>query len=159
MTATVTRDVVWRHIEQNTFAVLGWVNDRCEPRSTGIVYTVHEHELYIAADVESWKARHIARNPAVSVTVTIPKRVPFMPWFKVPAAVASFAGEAKIHERIEFPPHVIAPLFTNHKTTPEIVRRTRIIRVVPHGHIVTYGIGVKLLAMRDPAKATARVPV
>ena len=159
MSASVTRDVVWRHVENNNFAVLGWVNDRCEPRSAGIVYTVHDHQLLIATDGEAWKARHIAANPAVSVTVAIPRRVPLMPWFKVPAATATFQGEAKLHDQHELLPAAIAPLFKGHKLTPEAMRRTRIIRVVPQGHFVTYGVGVSLLAMRKPAEAVARLPV
>ena len=63
----VTREVVWDAVEDATFAVLSWVNDRCEPRSAGVVYTVHERHLYVATDSESWKARQIAQHPAVAV--------------------------------------------------------------------------------------------
>ena len=93
------------------------------------------------------------------MTVTIPKRVPFMPWIKVPAAVATFHGEAKLHEVHELDAAITAPLFKGPKLSDEMLRRIRIIRIVPVGHFVTYGVGVSLRAMRDPAKATARVPV
>ena len=159
MSAPVTTDVVWDAIDKNTFAVLGWVTPRGEPRSAGIVYTTHGRELYISTWRESWKARQIALDPNVSVTVTIPKRVPFMPWIKVPAAVATFQGEAKLHDLSEFPADVIAPLMKGLELSEEVRRETCIIRVTPHGHIVTYGIGVPLMKMRDPETAKGRVPV
>ena len=159
MTASVTSDVVWNAIEGNTFAVLGWVTPAGDPRSAGIVYTTYGRELYISTGLDSWKTRHIALDPRVSVTVTIPKRVPFMPWIKVPAAAASFHGEAKLHEVHEFPADLTAPLLKGLKLSEEVHSHTRIIRVTPHGHIVSYGIGVPMMKMRDPVAATARVPV
>jgi hypothetical protein len=41
----------------------------------------------------------------------------------------------------------------------ELVAQISIIEVEPTGHFVTYGVGVPLLAMRDPKKARGRVPV
>ena len=34
-----------------------------------------------------------------------------------------------------------------------------VIEIVPEGRFVTYGVGVALMKMRDPAAARARVPV
>ena len=34
-----------------------------------------------------------------------------------------------------------------------------VIEIIPEGHFLTYGIGVSLMQMRDPAQASARVPV
>lgn len=42
---------------------------------------------------------------------------------------------------------------------PEIHADTCILEVEPEGQFVTYGVGVPLLAMRDPRKAEGRVPV
>jgi len=42
---------------------------------------------------------------------------------------------------------------------PEIHADTFILEVEPEGQFVTYGVGVPLLAMRDPRKAEGRVPV
>jgi len=36
---------------------------------------------------------------------------------------------------------------------------TPIIELVPEGQFLTYGIGVSLMVMRNPAQARARVPV
>jgi len=42
---------------------------------------------------------------------------------------------------------------------PESGVETCFLEVSPRGHFATYGVGVPLLAMRDPAKARGRVPV
>lgn len=159
MPKQVTTDEVWRAIEGGLFAVVGWVNSRGEPRSAGVIYTVDNRQLYAHTDGDSWKARHLAQNPAVSVTVTLPKRIPLMPWIKIPAATASFHGEAKLHDLGEMPEEVIAPLVKGLELTDEVKRQAKIIRIQPVGHFVCYGIGVPLTAMRDPEAAAARVPV
>jgi hypothetical protein len=41
----------------------------------------------------------------------------------------------------------------------ELVAQISIIEVEPTGHFVTYGVGVPLLAMRDPKTARGRAPV
>ena len=110
---------------------------RCGPRSTGVVYAARERHLYISTWQDSWKAPHIRENPAVSVTMTIPKRVPLMPWIKVPAAVASFHAEAQLHDVEEIPEAITAKLFKGPKLTDEMKHETRIIRIVPTGHFVT----------------------
>ena len=46
--AHLTTDQVWTEIEKNLFAVLGMVTAKNEARTVGIVYTVHERELYIS---------------------------------------------------------------------------------------------------------------
>jgi hypothetical protein len=155
----VTTDAVWHAIDKGMFAVLSWVSGGGEPRSTGVVYATHDRELYVSTWQESWKARHISRNPNVAVTVTIPKRVPFMPFVKMPAAVASFHGEAKLHDLVEIDERITASLHKGPKLSDEMLRQTRIIRITPTGYFVTYGIGVPLMAMRDPEAASARVPV
>jgi uncharacterized protein YhbP (UPF0306 family) len=159
MASTLTTEQVWRAVEKGYFAVLSWVTDKGEPRSTGMMYVVSGRELYMTTEGRSWKARYVAANPAVAVTVTIPKRVPFMPWIKVPAAVVSFRGEAKLHELSELPPGLTKRALGGAKLSEAKLAETRAIRIVPIGHFVTYGVGVSMLTMRHPDKARARVPV
>jgi hypothetical protein len=42
---------------------------------------------------------------------------------------------------------------------PERRTACTVLEIHPIGHYVTYGLGVPLLAMRDTARARARVPV
>lgn len=158
MSPSLTVDDVWEAIEDGQFAVLSWVTKSGEPRSTGMVYTASDRQIYMHTARDSWKVRYIAANPAVAMTITIPRRVPLMPWIKVPAAVISFHGEAKLHDLEELP-DVVDHLTGGVDLDPDTLPDHSIIRVTPLGHFTTYGVGVSVLAMRNPEKARARVAV
>lgn len=159
MPANLTSGQVWREVEKRFFAVLGYVTPRGEARSAGVVYTVRDRELYIAVGRNSWKARHIALNPHVSLTVTIPKRVPLLPWLPIPPATISFQGQASVHGADDAPPEILRTLLRGLQTDPEERQQICILRVRPAGEFVTYGIGVPLLTMRKPEAARGRAPV
>lgn len=159
MKATLTTETAWSVVENGYFAVLSWVTGKGEPRSTGMMYITAGRQLLMTTGAGSWKARHIAACPAVAVTVTIPKRVPFLRWIKVPAAVVSFHGEAKLEDLSELPPPLVERLLRGAKLSATKRAETKVIRITPLGHFVTYGVGVSLLTMRDPERARARVAV
>lgn len=157
MPANVTTDQVWREVEGQTFAVLAWVSGRGEARSAGIVYTVRDRQLFISTDKNAWKARHIERNPHVSMTVTIAKRLPFMPWVKIPAATITFQGDATVEAPGDLPDDILATLLHGLEADDGALGDIGIIRVKPRGDFVTYGIGVSLMTMRKPEQAQGRV--
>lgn len=159
MPAAITTDLVWREIEKHVFAVLSYVNPNGEARSAGMVYIVRDRKLHLATGVDSWKARHIKLNPNVALNVTIPKRIPFFPWVKVPHATIAFQGKAAIVGAASSHPDVITALTRGMVDDPEIAAQSCIIDIEPTGHFATYGIGVPLLHMRDPQKAFGRAPV
>lgn len=152
-------DTVWQEIEKNVFAVLGMVTAKGEARTAGIVYIVHDRTLYIGSQAEAWKVKHVAANPHVSMTITIPKRVPLMPWIKVPAATITFAGEAEVMTPEAAGAAVTSKLFRGMANVETLKQQYAVIAVKPVGHFVTYGVGVALMEMRDPAKASGRTPV
>ncbi len=158
MPAPVTSDLVWREIEKRSFAVLSYVNPKGQPRSSGIVYIPIERVLYVRVAKDSWKAKHIRRNPHVALNVTIPKRVPFMPWIDIPDATIAFSGTARVLAMGEVEPKLLDTLLgrmIDHEDNHE----NCIIEIHPTGHFATYGVGVSLLDMRDPKKARGRTPV
>ena len=157
-TAHPTTQQIWHSIERHIFAVLAWVTPANEARSAGIVYTVADHKLYIATGPETWKARHIGQNSHVSITVTVPKRIPFIPWIKIPDAMVTFHGHAAIKPITDAPAPVLHALLHGLEKQIEDLDMC-LIEIVPVGHFSTYGIGVPMLVMRDPKRATARVPV
>ena len=159
MPATITTEEVWRQVEKHFFAVLAFVTARGEARSAGIDYTVRDREIYILTGSNSWKVRHITANPHVSLTVTIPKRVPFMPWILIPPATITFQGDATIHDPKDVPPDIMPTLLRSLKTTDEELAQICIIKVRPVGEFVTYGVGVSMPTMRIPEKARGRAPV
>jgi general stress protein 26 len=155
---TATTETVWATMSDNIFGVLAFTNSAGEPRSAAVVYIVDGRSLLISTAAESWKVRHIDRNPKVSMTVVIPKRVPFMPFIKIPAATVTFQGEAEILEVDDLPSETTDRLFKSSRLAEDMIHTVRIIRVVPRGRFVTYGIGIPVTRMADHEQATARVP-
>ncbi len=159
MPVTPSTELVWREVQKQMFAVLGFVSSKGEARTAGIVYIVQGHELYIGTDRRSWKARHIESNPNVSLTVTIAKRIPLMPWIKIPPATITFQGKGAVCSLDDVSGEVQHSLFRGLELSAEARQRVCVIRVAPAGDFVTYGVGVPLLTMRSPDKARGRAPV
>jgi hypothetical protein len=146
-------------LEKELFAVLGMVTAKREARTVGIVYIVHNRRLYISTGKDSWKARHVQGNPNVSLTVPIAKRVPLMPWIKIPAATITFSGVATVWEPGTLDPVILHALFRGLEKDEEMVASTCVIEVEPRNEFITYGVGIPLMAMRDSEKARGRAPV
>jgi general stress protein 26 len=159
MPAPVTTDLVWSTVEKNPFAVLAYVTPGGEARSAGIVYVVGDRNFFISTDDDSWKAKHIRKNPNVSLTVTIPKRLPFLPFIKIPAAVATCQGEAEVLTVDDVDTKVVERLYRGMELTDQRREDTRVIKITPAGDFVTYGVGVSLMTMRNPDDASGRAPV
>lgn len=155
MSHQLTSEQVWEAIENHNFAVLGMVTSKGESRTVGIVYVVDDHKLYIGAQPSQWKTKHITRNPHVSMTVAIPRRVPLMPWIKVPAVTITFSGTAKILTMDQIEPPLLEKLYRHEEGRDDWCA----IQVTPEKNFVTYGVGVSLLQMRFPEKSRSRVPV
>ncbi len=159
MTTGLTSDQVWEVIEKQNFGVLGMVTAKDEARTVGIVYILDDRRLYIGTWTSMWKVRHVQQNPSVSVTIPIHKRVPFMPWIKVPAATITFCGQADVTAALDTPRERLEKLYHGVASDEEKMARYSLIEVTPVGEFLTYGVGVSLLDMRDPVKARKRAPV
>lgn len=159
MPIQLTSGQVWQAIEKELFAVIGFVTARQEARTVGIVYVVRDRKLYVATGKDTWKARHIIGNPHVSVTIPVVRRIPLMPWMKIPAATITFAGTARIIPAAEAPRELLAAIFRDLSANAELVADSCLIEVTPVGDFVTYGIGVPLMQMRHPEQARGRAPV
>ncbi|NJN83274.1 MAG: pyridoxamine 5'-phosphate oxidase family protein [Caldilineaceae bacterium] len=157
--AELTTAQVWEEIEKNLFAVLGMVTPNGEARTVGIVYNVQDRKIYIGSKTDAWKVRHIAQNPHVSLTVPIVKRVPFMPWLKIPSATITFSGTAQVMEPAAVDPDALRALYHGMAEDEVTLATTRVIVIEPKGDFVTFGVGVRLLQMRNPKLARGRAPV
>ena len=91
----LTTERVWAEIEKRIFGVLGTVSRKGRPLTSGIVYKVKDRRLLISTGRSTQKARNIEAHPRVSVTVTVERRIPFLPWIKIPPATITFSGEAR----------------------------------------------------------------
>jgi hypothetical protein len=159
MTVQLSSRQVWQVIEKELFAVIGMVTARQEARTVGVVYVVRAGKLYIGTGKETWKARHIAANPQVSITIPIAKRIPLMPWVKIPAATITFSGVARVLPAAETSPDLLRAIFRGMADDEARVAESCLIEVTPKGDFVTYGVGVSLMQMRDPAQARGRAAV
>ena len=155
---TAMTETVWAEMDKNIFGVLAFTNRAGEPRSAGIVYVVHDRSLLISSARNSWKNRHITRNPNVSMTVAIPKRVPFLPFIQVPAATVTFRGDAQILEVDDLSDVATRRLFRSSRLDDDMIHTVQVIRVVPRGEFLTYGIGMPITQMAHHERAVARVP-
>ena len=159
MSLQLSVEQVWKEMESDLFAILGMVTAIGEARTVGIVYIVHARKIYISSKTEAWKVRHVQNNPHVSVTVPIAKRIPLLPWIKIPAATITFSGKANILETRDLDDDILHALFRGFEDDDELMATTSVIEVVPQGDFVTYGVGIPLMEMRHPEKARGRAPV
>ena len=153
---SATTEQVWEALEESFFGVVAFANRRGHPRTAGVCYVVDGRSLYISSSKTMWKVRHIAANPHVSMTVTLPKRVPFLPFIKVPAATITFQGEAEVLEVSDIDPAVFKRLPRGGEADPAVIDDTAVIRVIPRGEFVTYGIAMPITQMRKHEDAHGR---
>lgn len=157
--ADLTTDDVWRVIEKQNFMVVGMVSARGQARTAGVMPFTADRTLWFTTNDDEWKAKHIASNPEVSVTVAIPKRVPLMPWIKVPAATITFCGVAEVLPATRMPATARAALTKGLELSDDGSRGTLLgIGVRPVGDFITYGVGVPVIKMRDTEAARGRAP-
>lgn len=154
----LTTGDVWRAIEQRSFAIVGYATPSGDPRSSGVMYEVADRRLYVAVEPDGWKARHIAASGRVSVTVPVHRGGILALVAPIPPATISFHGAAVVH------PAGAGATRTLLERLGSLLPRERrssaaVIEIVPEGAFVTYGAGIPLRAMRDTARARARVPV
>jgi hypothetical protein len=155
----LTTEQVWKELKKQVFVVLGMVTARGEARTAGVVYVVHGRTLHVSSQKSAWKTRHIAQNPHVSLTVPIHKRIPIMPWLKIPAATITFSGLAAVAEPATLAPELLQKLYRGLEQNEAMMRETAVITIQPCGEFITYGLGVSLMDMRQPEKARGRIAV
>jgi pyridoxamine 5'-phosphate oxidase-like protein len=149
----VTTEQVWRQLAKASFAVVSHVTPMGAPRSSGVVYTVANRRLYVVVAPDGWKARHLAVDGRISVTVPVRRGGLLSMLAPIPPATISFHGHATVKTGGELPGRLASLV------PPERRETCAVVEIVPEGDFVLYGIGVSLLDMRTPASARARVPV
>ena len=154
----LTGNQVWKAIGKASFAVLGHVTPSGEARSSGVVYKIVGRRMYVAVAPDSWKARHIEATGRVAVTVLVRRGGILSLVFPIPPATISFHATATVHAAGSSEPRSILDKLGS-LLPAERRDSASIIEIIPDGTFVTYGIGVPLMKMRDPAVARAHVPV
>ena len=88
---------VWDRVAKESFAVISHVTPTGEPRSSGVLYKVLGRRLYLAVAPDGWKARHIAADGRVAVTVPVRRGGILSLVAPIPPATISFHGTAVVH--------------------------------------------------------------
>ena len=159
MTGPATTQNVWETINKELFGVLGMVTEDNQSRSVGIVYIVRDHKLYIGTGLDSWKTRHIQKNPQVSMTIPIAKHIPLLPWIKIPQVTISFSGTAKVIPALDVDQDLLYSVFRQFSEDKKQMEESCLIEVKPQGDFITYGVGIPLMKMMKPELARGRAPV
>lgn len=149
----VRTEQVWRQLAKASFAVVSEVTSAGEPRSSGVVYSATDGRLYVVVAPDSWKARHLAANGRVAVTVPVRRGGLLSLVAPIPPATISFHGNATVHPAGSAPDRLASLIPAERRASGSVVE------IVPEGEFVLYGIGVPLLRMREPDASRARVPV
>jgi hypothetical protein len=154
----VTTEQIWRELARASFAVLSHVTPSGAPRSSGVVYTIVGRHLYVAVAPDSWKAKQIPIHEQVAVTVPIRRGGPLSLIASIPPATISFHGTAVIHsngwQQLRSQLTKMEPLLP-----PERRTNASIVEIIPEGRFITYGLGVSLMQMRNPAIAAGHAAV
>jgi Pyridoxamine 5'-phosphate oxidase len=154
----VTPAQVWAAVEKASFMVVAYATPSGESRSSGVVYKAIGRRLYFVVAPESWKARHIASSPKVSVTVPVRRGGLLALLWPIPPATVSFHATAVVHAagaiEVGSIPKELETLLPDERREAAVL-----IELIPRGDFLAYGIGVSLASMRDPALAGAVVPV
>jgi hypothetical protein len=148
---------VWAEVGKASFAIISYVTPSGEPRSSGIVYGVHDRHLYVAVAPDSWKARQIADGQQVAVTVPV-RRGGFLTLLApIPPATVSFHARAMVHPAGSLDIGSVSRKLES--LLPKDRRAATILELVPEGVFLTYGIGVSLIEMANPVTAKAHVSI
>lgn len=149
----VTTEQVWRQLIKSSFAVVSHRTPAGDPRSSGVVYAVADRRLYVVVAPDSWKARHLAADGRVAVTVPVRRGGLLSLLAPIPPATVSFHGTATVHPPGSAPGRLASLMPVERRASGSVVE------IEPEGDFVLYGIGVPLRRMRDPDASRARVPV
>jgi hypothetical protein len=114
--------------------------------------------LYVAVAPDGWKAREVETGNRVAMTVPVRRGGILSLFLPIPPATISFHARVTVHpadsQELASLTKELAYLL------PEARRASAVVfELVPEGLFLTYGIGVSLSEMRDPAVATTHVPV
>jgi hypothetical protein len=154
----LTSEQVWRVVARASFAVLSHVTPGGEPRSSGVLYKTAGRRLVVAVAPGSWKARHVAADGRVAVTVLVRRGGVWSLVVPIPPATVSFHGTAVVHPAGS--PQACSLLDELGSLVPAERRAAAsVIEIIPAGAFRTFGVGVSLRTMLNPAAAQARVPV
>jgi hypothetical protein len=143
-------------IAKRSFATLGTTSPKQRPHAAGILYAVVDDVLYVSTNRSSRKARNIAANPHVFVSIPV-RRMPI----GAPPSTIQFAATAELLAVDH--PEVVAladagrlKAITSHGELD--LPDGCVVRITPGPTVHTYGLGMSLRALaKNPLDAAATI--
>jgi Pyridoxamine 5'-phosphate oxidase len=153
---TPALDQVARAIAKRSFCMLATASRSGRPHVAGVLYQAIGVTLYVNMSRDSRKARNIADNPAVAVSIPI-RRLPL----GGPPSTVQFQGRAELlgFDDPDIVRMVGAGELKNITSHGELDYADGcFVRVAPRRRMTTYGLGMSLLRLiRDPLHAGGSV--
>ena len=149
-------DQVAKTVAKRSFCMLATTSPGGRPHVAGVLYQAIGLTLYVNMSRDSWKARNVADNPYVAVSIPI-RRLPL----GGPPSTVQFQGRADILAFDD--PDVVrlveAGELKNITGHGELDHPDGcFVRITPLRRITTYGLGMSLLKLiRDPLHAGGSV--
>jgi general stress protein 26 len=159
----VTFAMVLRQLRQQHFTILATVGDDGQPPAAGVNYGVSQPAkvlaLYVMTRTHLLKARHIARNPHVSLVIPVMRR--FF-WFLPPATI-QMQGRAEILDWTDMEGNAVFEGFWMGRRILEAYRassrrgetRTCFLKIAPDPVISTYMVGYTAWELRSHMESGA----
>ena len=139
-------------IKSNMWMIISTVDEKNHPHSSVVVYQSDGEVLIFQTGMNTIKAKAIRQNNTVSVT--IPFRKNFLhKLIPAPPAEIHFSGKAEILPYNDLQARKIFSRFLKYSEDVEYPQDSIWVRIIPSNIISTYGVGVRLLDMRNPNKA------
>ena len=167
MAGAPTYEAILKALRKRSFAVLATVDEQGHPHSVGVEYGVSPHgdAVYVMTRSHLKKARNIAANPHIALTVPLTWRIL---WFLPPPSI-QFQGTAEILDRTDAEGvQTFKGFFLGRrilKMYDEFVQRgeTRVcfLRIVPEPEVSTYMVGasiVEIIRRMEVGIGKVRVP-
>jgi Pyridoxamine 5'-phosphate oxidase len=153
---TLDYEAIFAALAKRSFATLATTSPQHRPHAAAVLYAAVDDALYVSTQRSSRKARNIAANPHVFVTVPV-RRVPF----GAPPSTIQFAATAELLAGDD--PNVASlaragrlSAITSHGELD--LPDGCIVRILPGSTFHTYGLGMSLRALaKNPLDAAGRV--
>ena len=146
-------DEVRKILRKNIWLVLSTVNENNRPHSCVVVYQSDGYKITVLTGSDTVKVKNIKKNDKVSVTIPFRKNF-FHKLIPAPPAELHFSATAEIVPKGDEEARKIYNKFLKHAENSGVDEDSIFIKITPSNTIHTYGVGIKLLELRKPEKAS-----
>jgi nitroimidazol reductase NimA-like FMN-containing flavoprotein (pyridoxamine 5'-phosphate oxidase superfamily) len=139
-------------LRKNMWCVLSTVGDKDQPHSSVIAYQSDGYALYFMTGPDALKTRDINKNEKVAITIPFRKGF-FHKLIPAPPAELHFQARAVSVSKDDETARQILARFIKISEKADVEEDSVWYKLIPSNIISTFGVGIRLLSMRNPEKA------